>query len=97
MFQLGIDARIAAVWQDIDAASGGFDVFVGGLSGETTVVKLPQPVKVVQYDARGEGKEVMTDEILLTKQLQLSYKLPGEASARVYNGAVFAAKQWVMR
>ncbi|MCE5327626.1 MAG: hypothetical protein LLG01_14565 [Planctomycetaceae bacterium] len=86
-----------AVWQDIDPAAGGFDIFVGGLSGETAVVKLPQPVKTMQYDSRGQAKEVMTDQLLLTKQLQLTYKLPGEASARVYNPAVFAGKQWVMR
>ena len=86
-----------ATWQDFDPKAGAFDVFVGGLSGETAVIQLPKAIKIVKIDARGNKKEVVTKQLLLTKQLQLSYKIPGEAQARPRTPVRFIRKKWILR
>lgn len=86
-----------AIWPDFDPKAGAFDVFVGGLSGETAEVVLPVPVEVEQRDAKGNVKMVTRDKAVLTKTLQLHYSLPGEASARLTTNPSLVGKDWVMR
>jgi len=86
-----------AIWRDFDPAARAFDVFVGGLSDERAVVKLPSPVMVEQRDAQGEVRSVARDEVTLAKTLKLSYSLPGEASARAAIKPKLIKKTWVMR
>ncbi len=82
-----------AIWKDFDPKARKFDIFVGGLSGETVKVKLPVAIK--QRDA--EGKVVTRTEVTLSKTLQLTYFVPGEAAARPQTAPRLVKKQWVMR
>jgi hypothetical protein len=86
------------IFRDIDPEAGAFDIFVGGLSGETAVVQLPNPIPMTTYD-REKKKQVveMRDKIVLSKTLDLSYSLPGAASARFKSLPTLLAKTWVMR
>ncbi len=86
-----------AIWRDFDPQARGFDVFVGGLSGERVRVKLPAPVKVTVVDASGKEKRVVKTEITLVKTLHLQYRLPGEAAARDRTKVEAVGKAWVMR
>ena len=86
-----------AVWSSFDAAARGFEVFVGGLSGERATVKLPSPVMVEERDKKGKVRRVAKSEMTLAKTLKLSYSLPGEAKARAAVGAKLIRKKWVMR
>ncbi len=81
-----------AIFRDIDPVAGSFDLFVGGLSGDYAIVKLPTPIEV-----KVRGKTVMRDEVVLSKTLHLNYKLPGEASARGRVAPELVSKGWVMR
>ena len=86
-----------AIWTDFDPAAGAFDIFVGGLNGESAEVQLPVPVTVTEMDYTGQTKTVTKEKLVLTKTLQLSYAIPGEAAARGRTKAKPTAKQWVMR
>jgi len=86
-----------AIWRDFDPKAGGFDIFIGGLSGETAEVKLPKPVKVVEMDAKGNEVVVSKDRVVLSKTLDLQYSIPGEAQARAYIKPALLKRQWVMR
>jgi len=82
-----------AIWPDFDPAARRFDIFIGGLSGERVSLDLPVPVKGV--DAK--GKTISKTKVVLTKTMQLTYFLPGEAAARVRTAPRLTGKQWVMR
>lgn len=86
-----------AIWPDFDPKAGTIDIFVGGLSGETAEVVLPDPIEVEQRDAKGNVKMVTKEKAILTKTLQLRYRVPGEASARLTTNASLVSKDWVMR
>jgi len=86
-----------AIWRDFDPKAGGFDIFAGGLSGETAEVKLPKPIKIVETDAKGNRTTVTKDRIVLSKTLNLQYSIPGEAQARSYIKPALLKRQWVMR
>ncbi len=86
-----------AIWRDFDPAARGFDIFVGGLSGEEEKVKLPAPIQTVVRDDRGELVEVTETEMVLIRTLMLQYKLPGEAESRRQITPELAKQQWVMR
>jgi len=85
------------IFQDIDPKAGAFDIFVGGLSGETAIVKPPHPVPVTVIGEDKKRKTVMKDEIVLSRTLQLHYKLPGEAAARFQTQPRLVRRTWVMR
>ncbi len=86
------------IFTDIDPAAGSFDIFVGGLSGETARIQPPAPVPTQVYDrAKKQTTTVLKDEVVLSKTLQLHYALPGEASARLLTAATLKSKTWVMR
>ena len=87
-----------AIWTDIPAEVGTFDVFVGGLSGETATVKLPVPIKASVTDVKtGKKKQIVKKEAILSKTLQIRYRIRGDASARFQHPAKFTEKKWVMR
>ncbi len=86
-----------AIWSDIDPVAGAFDIFVGGLSGETVEVKLPKAVKVTEMGPDGKMHTVTKKSIRLAKTLQLRYKLPGEAVSRKFSTTKLAEKKWTMR
>ena len=86
-----------AIWPRFDPKSGAFDIFLGGLSGETAEVQLPTPIKVTEIDARGRKTEVVKNKVILSKTLQLTYSVPGEEAARPRARTKLRKKQWVMR
>lgn len=86
-----------AIWREFDPKAGGFDIFFGGLSGETTEVKLPAKIQVTEIDSRGKEVKVTKDHIILSKTMQLGYSISGEAAARIYTNPEFISKRWVMR
>jgi len=86
-----------AIWRDFDPDAGAFDVFIGGLSGETAEVKLPKPIKVTEIDAEGKQVQVVKDKVVLAKTLHLRYSVPGEAAFRLNVRAKLLKRQWVMR
>jgi len=86
-----------AIWTDFDPDAGAFDLFVGGLSGETADVVLPKPVTLIAPDADGNPQTVTKEQVVLAKTLQLSYGIAGEAAARPRTAVKLLAKRWVMR
>jgi len=86
-----------AIFRDIDGKSRAFDLFVGGISGESVRAKLPVKVVVEKSDMTGKRVKVATDMILLQKTLHLSFKLPGEAAARTSGTPKLLKRTWIMR
>lgn len=86
-----------AIFTDIDPKAGSFDLFVGGLSGETALIKLPKPIEVSETTAGGKTRTVQRHDVPLVKTLKLTYKIPGEAAGRFRTKARLAEKSWVMR
>lgn len=86
-----------AIFPNIDPKARAFQLFVGGLSGETYILKLPVPVTVEQPDTEGNLHKVHATSIILHKTLDISYKLPGEAAARLANPPVQVSRKWIMR
>jgi len=86
-----------AIWPDFDAKAGALDIFIGGLSGETVAVDLPQPVKVTETNYKGETSTVIKNRVILAKTLHLHYEVPGEKSARGDVTPRLTKKEWVMR
>jgi len=86
-----------AIWQDFDPKAGAFDVFIGGLSGETVEIKLPKPIKVTEMNAEGKQVQVVKDKVVLSKTLHLRYGVPGESASRVSIRPKLLARRWVMR
>jgi len=87
-----------AIFRDFDPKAGAFDIFVGGLSGETAELALPRPIEVMEVDAKtGEKKKVTKTSVVLTKTRHLYDKIPGEAKARPRTQVKLAKKTWVMR
>lgn len=88
----------AAIWPDFDPRAGSFDIFVGGLSGESEEIDLPVPVTVEEMDPlTGQMQELRKSKVVLSKTLRLRYSVTGEAAARV-NAPVRRTEQaWIMR
>jgi hypothetical protein len=86
-----------AIWPDFDPAAGVVSIFVGGLSGETVRIKLPRPVRVQELDPMGKPRDVEKSELILSKTMQLTYSIPGEAAKRLDADVRLLGKSWVMR
>jgi len=86
-----------AIWPDFSNKTGSFDVFVGGLSGETDELKLPRPVTVTELDANGVETPSVKYKIILHKALRLNFKVKGEMGSRLYTTTKFQSKNWVLR
>jgi hypothetical protein len=86
-----------AIWQDFDASSGAVTIFAGGLSGDTVKVELPQPIEVTEKDFRGKDRTLTKSAIVLTRTLEMVYKISGEVAARLHAPTKLAKETWVMR
>ncbi|MFP4054999.1 MAG: hypothetical protein ACLFV7_14155 [Phycisphaerae bacterium] len=84
--------RGVAIFPDFDPNAGYFDLMISGLSGESTIVDLPVPIK-----ATIGGQEVMKKQILLSKTLRLRYDVSGSAGNRTADSIKLDSKKWVMR
>jgi hypothetical protein len=78
---------IAVIWPDFDPNAKSVDIFIAGLSNQTTEVEHP-----TQKDA--DGKPV---KIFLRKTLQLTYSISGDPAFRSEQRLKFVDKRWVMR
>ena len=85
------------IWPAFDPKAGAFDLFLGGFSGETAEVQLPSPIKVAEIDFKGKENVVTKTKIILSKALQQTYSIPGEAAARLLTQPKLVKQQWVMR
>jgi hypothetical protein len=86
-----------AIWPDFDPNAGQVDVFIGGLSGETVAIDLPEPVTVTETDWKGETHQVTKNRLLLSKTLHLRYAIPGDKAHRRFAVPKLTLKEWVMR
>lgn len=86
-----------AVWPDFDPQAGTIDIFIGGLSGETKEIPLPTPVKVQRPDNSGKLVDAVKTSLVLSKTLQLTYQVPGEAQNRPRAAVRLVEKKWIMR
>lgn len=86
-----------AIWPDFDHEAGQIDIFISGLSGETTVVQLPNPIDQVTIDVDGNEVIEQVTEVVLRKTLELTFALPGEAASRLFTPARLVSREWVMR
>lgn len=73
-----------AIWPDFDPKAGRFDVFIGGLSGETKEISLPRPVGDMS-------------KIILSKTLNFTFMIDGEAAARPNTPVRQRSQKWLMR
>jgi hypothetical protein len=89
--------RGVAIWPEFDPRAGGFDIFVGGLSGETVEIDLHRPIQVSEYDTKGNKVTVTRTKAVLSKTLQLAYRIPGDAPGRPRAGIRRVKRTWVMR
>ncbi len=87
-----------AIFTDIDPEARVFDLFISGLSGERAVDTLPMPITLQRVNPEtGELEQLQTRQIVLHKTRQVTYRLPGEAGARLTAQAQRLADGWVMR
>ncbi|MCD6303703.1 MAG: hypothetical protein J7M21_01930 [Planctomycetes bacterium] len=86
-----------AIWPDFDPNAGAVDIFIGGLSGETVVIDLPEPVQTVETNWRGVSRTVTRNKLILAKTLHLRYLIPGEKAARWRARPRLVRREWVMR
>jgi len=84
--------RGVAIWPDFEPAAAGFDVFIGGLSGETAEVTPPKPVTIKEH-----GKAVVKKTIVLAKTRRLTYRIVGKPQMRARTPLRLTSKGWVMR
>ncbi len=86
-----------AIWPDFEDGVGSVEIYFTGLSGETQLVDLPTPIKVITYDRDGNEVVEEVDEVVLRKTLKLVYAMPGAGQARLEYPAVLESESWVMR
>ncbi len=86
-----------AIWPDFDAESGFVDIFVGGLSGEVQEIPLPKPIKKTLRLPDGKTKEITKRTLILSKTLNLRFKIAGEVAARHRAEPELVFGKWVMR
>ncbi|MCK5113376.1 MAG: hypothetical protein KAR11_01285 [Phycisphaerae bacterium] len=86
-----------AIFRDFDPKATSFDIFVGGLSGETTSIKLPAPIKVTESGPDGKERTITKTKVFLTKTLRLNYIAASEAAQRQRSKVQLVEKDWIMR
>lgn len=75
-----------AIWPATKHNIDRITIFVAGLSGETAVVKSPDPADTSK-----------TIESLATKTLMIDYDLPGFPASPQNQAVEFKGKKWIMR
>lgn len=86
-----------AIFKDFDPSVGTIDVFIGGLSGDTEEITLPNPIKTIELDNNGKKIEVERDKIILGRTLHLQYKVTADPSSGQRNHMTLVSRNWVMR
>ena len=81
-----------AVWREPTPSMGTFSIFVGGLSGEATILKDDQGKTIEKT-----GPDGQKTPIVLWRTLQLQYRILGDAKYPANDKVEFVDKQWVMR
>ncbi len=71
-----------AIFRNFDPKAASFDIFVAGLSGETTPIQLPVPIEVTEEGPDGKERKVKKTKVFLTKTLRLNYTIGTEAAQR---------------
>ena len=85
------------VFRDFDPKAARFDIFFGGLSNDSKVIKLPQPIEVITTTPGGKTRKVKKDTAILSKTLWLKYRLSTEAGDRARARPRLIGKDWIMR
>ncbi|MBN1456874.1 MAG: hypothetical protein JW912_03375 [Sedimentisphaerales bacterium] len=78
---------VAIIWSDFDSKAKSIDLFIAGLSNETTVIDHPS-----ETDENGNPKK-----IYLRKTLKLEFAIGGDEKLRSYARLASKSKSWVMR
>ena len=78
---------IVMIWPDFDNKAKDINIFIGGLSNETAVIKSP-----TLKNENGESQD-----IFLRKTLELSYTIAGDPAFRADAKVVYNDKRWIMR
>lgn len=87
-----------AIFRAFDESAGDVHVFVGGLSGQTSVLKLPEPITVTELDAKGNKTQVTKDKVILSRTLDLHYKFTGDPNNKPHSERLrLVGKEWIMR
>jgi hypothetical protein len=89
-----------AIWPEPQTRMGKFDVFVGGLSGEYTILKKKDG-KFTQIDLKKAAEELKgvpeADRLTLRKTLQLTFQVPGDEVRPGEDPVIKKGQKWVMR
>jgi len=81
-----------AIWPEPNARMGQFSIFVGGLSGEATILKDEDGNVVTKAGADGKKAPVV-----LHKTLELQYHVPGDDRYPGQDAVHEQAQKWIMR
>jgi hypothetical protein len=77
-----------AIWPEPDPRMGTFSIFVGGLSGESVMLK----------DDKGEPtKDPNGQPVILRKTLEITYQVPGDERYPGEDPVNSKGEQWIMR
>jgi hypothetical protein len=77
-----------AIWPEPDPRMGTFSIFVGGLSGESVMLK----------DDKGEPvKDPSGQPVILRKTLEITYQIPGDERYPGEDPVNPKGEQWIMR
>lgn len=77
-----------AIWEEPEAKMGTFQIYVGGLSGESVFLK---------NDKGEQEKDADGKPIILRKTLQLTYQIPGDEIRPGEDPVIEKSHDWVMR
>ena len=84
-----------AIFPEPTTRMGTFQIFVGGLSGETITLKNGEEFKVTDWTkVSDEDRKGLT---FLRKTLQLTYQIPGDEIRPEEDQVIAKGEEWVMR
>ena len=86
-----------AIFRNFDPKATSFNIFLAGLSGETTSIQLPTPIEVTEEGPDGKERKVKKTKVFLTKTLRLNYGIGTEAAQRPRAKVRLVEQDWVMR
>ena len=89
-----------AIWPDFDHTAMSFDIFIGGISGETVEIELPKPIQVTRIEGHGKDARKIVETkktLILSKTLHLEYAVSTDPAARTRIAPRLVKKEWLMR
>lgn len=102
--RIGDDNAIesVAIWRNVDLSVNEFKIVIGGLSGETRLIRNPafdpsRPETPPSAAAEPPGTEQNPRFFTLRKTLELSYRLAGSENTRIAAEPVLERARWIMR